>query len=78
MHATIQKWGNSLGLRIPKNLARDLHIDEGSNVELFLEEDKLVIMRKEKVVLADKIAAITKENLHTEVNTGSSVGNEHW
>lgn len=78
MEATIKKWGNSLGLRIPKNLAQGLHIDEGSNVELLLEDDKIVILRKEKISLQEKLDMISPENIHNEFNTGNPVGNEEW
>jgi antitoxin MazE len=42
MIARIQKWGNSLGVRIPKNVAQDARIQEGSSVDLSVEEGRLI------------------------------------
>jgi antitoxin MazE len=78
MEATIQKWGNSLGIRIPRNLAKDLHFNEGSNVEILLDEDRLVIVKKEKITLKEKLNLISPENLHHEIKTGKPLGNEKW
>ena len=80
MIAKIQKWGNSLGVRIPKNLARDARIQEGSSVELFVEEGRLIIApsKKRKYTLKELVDGITPENMHGEFNWGPSVGKEAW
>lgn len=78
MKTTVQKWGNSLGVRIPKTIAGDLHIEEGSNVEITLEADRIVIVRKEIGTLAEKVSRINSENLHSEISTENPVGNEQW
>jgi len=80
MHARIQKWGNSLGLRIPKNLAADVAVSEGSSVELNVENGRLVVKPRHvaKPMIADLVAGITPENLHGETDTGSPVGREVW
>jgi antitoxin MazE len=80
MIARIQKWGNSLGLRIPKVLAADAHVTEGTSVELNVENGRLVIApcRKSKCRIEDLVAGITPENLHRESDTGSPVGREVW
>lgn len=78
MEAAIQKWGNSLGIRIPKNLASDLRINEGSKVEILFEDDKLVIVKKEKITLKEKLNRITPENIHREITSGKPRGNEEW
>jgi antitoxin MazE len=78
--AKIQKWGNSLGLRIPKNLAADAKVSEGTSVELNVENGRLVAapQRKAEYTIRDLVARITPENLHGETNTGSPVGREVW
>jgi len=78
--ARIQKWGNSLGLRIPKLLAEEIGLREQAEVELTLVKGTLVMrpMRKEPVTLADLLSGVTEENIHGEVPTGPPVGREVW
>ena len=80
MKARIQKWGNSLALRIPKALAEEIHVQSGSQVELSLVNGKIVV---EPVIhtawtLEDLLEGVTDENLHLEIETGTSVGKEAW
>ncbi|MBD0303183.1 MAG: AbrB/MazE/SpoVT family DNA-binding domain-containing protein [Tolypothrix sp. T3-bin4] len=80
MAATIAKWGNSLVIRIPHNLAKEIQITEGSEVELAVVGGSLVIKpRKQKrYSLSELVKAIAVDNLHTEVDSGVAVGNEVW
>lgn len=80
MTAKIQKWGNSLGLRIPKLLAEEIGLREQTEVELSLVKGGLVMrpIRKERLTLESLLAGITDENLHEEVPTGPPVGREIW
>jgi len=66
MKATIQKWGNSLGIRIPRHMAKDLSLENGSSVEIMEEENRIVIQPKSKKKLEDILALITEENIHSE------------
>jgi len=76
----VQKWGNSLALRIPKPLAAEVGLKENSPVELSLCEGKLIITPSARptVSLDDLLAKVTKKNLHGEVNTGPARGAEVW
>lgn len=77
MVATIAKWGNSLAIRIPQNLAKKIHLAEGSEVELGIVNGSLVIKPKHRRYSLDElIGGITPENLHAEVDSGVAVGNE--
>jgi len=80
MVATIAKWGNSLAVRIPQNLAREINLIEGTEVELVLVDGNLVIKphSRRQYSLEELIQAITPENLHGEVDYGTNVGNEAW
>lgn len=80
MAATIAKWGNSLAIRIPHNLAKEIQIAEGSEVELAVVDGSLVIKPKKqkRYSLEELVEAIAAENLHTEVDSGVAVGNEVW
>lgn len=77
MQTVVQKWGNSLGIRIPAMYAKEFEIKNGSTVEIIEEEGKLVIV-PQKQTLDDLLALVTEENMHVSVETGSSIGNEEW
>ncbi|MFH2054031.1 MAG: AbrB/MazE/SpoVT family DNA-binding domain-containing protein [bacterium] len=80
MKTKIVKWGNSLGLRIPKSFAKEVQVAEGTTVDLLLEDGQLVIRVAEQARydLEDLMAGVTEENLHKEIDTGESVGGEIW
>jgi antitoxin MazE len=79
MKTTIQKWGNSLAVRIPRPFADEIHLEENSAVDLTVRSGKLVIVPAEpSVTLESLVEQITDENRHSEVGTGRSVGNEAW
>lgn len=75
-----QKWGNSLGLRIPRAFAADAKVEAGSAVDISLERGGLMVRpaRRKKYALADLLKGINKRNLHREVPTGDPVGREVW
>lgn len=80
MKTRVQKWGNSLALRIPKSFAAEVGLQKEAPVELSLADGKLIIspMSKPKPTLKQLLAKVTQENLHREVDTGPAVGNEAW
>jgi len=80
MEAQVQKWGHSLALRIPSAFAKKTRIKSGSRVDLSEVEGKLVIalIEPEEPTLDMLLAGVTDDNLHHEVTTGDSVGNETW
>ena len=80
MVTRIQKWGNSLGLRIPKSFAEQAGVAEGSAVDLSVEKDRIVIrpVRAERYRLQDLLDGVTDENRHEEISTGDAVGREAW
>lgn len=78
METRVQRWGNSLALRIPKALADQIGLVDNSPVELSLRESKLVIEMKQAHHLAELLALVTEDNLHREVGTGPAVGGEIW
>jgi antitoxin MazE len=78
MKGTVQRWGNSLAIRIPRAYARDLGIEEGSEVELSVAGPSLVVTPSSTPSLDALLAAITDENLHAEIDTGAGKGREAW
>ncbi len=80
MLTKVQKWGNSLALRIPKAFARDAQLENDSFVEITIVEGHIIITPVEAPswTLEELLAGINKKNLHHEIDTGSPVGNEVW
>ncbi len=77
MQAIVQKWGNSLGLRIPSMWAKDNEIKNGSKVEVIAEKGKMIILPQKKS-LEDMMNLVTEENLHSEIETFGAAGKEEW
>jgi antitoxin MazE len=80
MRTRVQKWGNSLALRIPKSFAAEVGLRKEAPVEISLADGELVIrpVAGPKLTLKQLLAKVTKENLHHEVDTGPVVGKEAW
>jgi antitoxin MazE len=80
MRTRVQKWGNSLALRIPKSFANEVGLQKETSVEVSLAEGKLIItpITRPELNLNQLLARVTKENLHHVVDTGPAVGNEVW
>jgi antitoxin MazE len=80
VESKIRKWGNSLGLRIPKAFAEEVGVEAGSAVDLSIEDGDLVVRvwRPPTQRLEQLLRGVTPENLHGEVGTGEAVGREVW
>jgi antitoxin MazE len=79
LRARIAKWGNSLGVRIPKALAKEVGLDDGANVEVRVSGRNLVLAPAHREYsLQELIAGITQKNRHRETDWGGAVGNENW
>ena len=80
MRTRLQKWGNSLAVRIPRPFARETNLEENSPVDVSLRNGTLVIapVKEPEYSLHDLVAGITRKNRHEEVSTGGSVGSEAW
>jgi antitoxin MazE len=80
MVTKVLKWGNSLGVRIPKAFAKDAGMAAGSEVDFQVRDGQLVIrpLAAGRYSLAQLIEEITPSNLHEEIGTGGGVGRETW
>jgi antitoxin MazE len=80
MKTRVQKWGNSLALRIPKSFAIEVGIQRETSVEVSLANGKLIItpIAKTKPALKQLLSKVTKGNLHHEIDIGATIGNETW
>ena len=78
MRTRVQKWGNSLGVRIPRGLAEQIGLGAGSEVSLSAEDGAMVMKPASPAPLnlEDLLAGVTAENLHTSIDTGHAAGLE--
>lgn len=77
MSATIQKWGNSLAIRIPKATADQANLIEGTPIEIVAEGGRIVLSPiRRPYRLEEMLAAVTDKNRHDEVDLGPPVGRE--
>lgn len=75
--AHVGRWGSSLAVRIPRAVAEQCGVSEGSAMEMEVRSGRIV-MRKNNYNLADMVERITPENVHSEVDFGGPEGEEIW
>ena len=80
MRARVQKWGNSLAVRIPKSLALESQLGQNTLVEMSLEAGKIVLvpLAPAELTLDQLLEGVTPDNLHRETETGDAIGQEVW
>jgi antitoxin MazE len=80
MRTKIQKWGNSLAIRIPRPFAEELGVDQDTEVEMSLEAERLIVQRPSQLsfTLSELLAQVSDENIHEEVPVEAPVGREVW
>ena len=80
MRTKVQKWGNSLALRIPRALAADANVVVGSTVEIQWQDGKLTVEPLPELIyeLDDLLAGVNSANIHGEVDSGGRNGREIW
>jgi antitoxin MazE len=77
MQVQLARWGNSLGLRIPKELAGRLGLKDGARVEIEAEGDRLVIRTdRPHYRLEELLTGITPEDMREAFDWGPDVGRE--
>lgn len=79
MKTKVQRWGNSMGVRIPKVFAQEAKLQDGDMVDVRLKKGHLVIVpARLEHTLNSLLSGITLENIHGEVATGRKRGREIW
>ena len=78
MQTKVQKWGNSLALRIPKSFALNIDIKQNEFVDLSISDGKLIItpITAKEYSLKELLAGVSEDNLHEEFDTGIPAGKE--
>lgn len=80
MITKIQKWGNSLAVRIPRSVAQDTHLSSGKAVNMAVQDGRIVIapMLRPRFRLHELLKGVTPRNRHAEAITGAVIGREAW
>ena len=80
MSNKVKKWGNSLGIRIPQNIAREAQVDYDTPINILVDNGRIIItpLHQESYTLEELVGGITSENIHGETLTGGRRGNEYW
>jgi antitoxin MazE len=80
MKVAVQRWGNSLAVRIPKAIAVESELTEGAVVDMKLSKGKVVLIRVRdpELTLEQLLSGVTEENIHGEVDFGRPAGKEVW
>ncbi len=80
METRVQKWGNSLAVRLSKQVVRESNLSEGAYVAIDVDEGKIILEVKgrKRYSLRKLLAKVTRKNIHREFESGSPVGKEIW
>jgi antitoxin MazE len=80
MKTSIQKWGNSLAIRIPRAFAEEIRLNNGAEVELRLKSGRLEVSRiiPKRYNLKSLLAQVNRSNQHRETDWGAAEGKEIW
>jgi len=80
MITKVQKWGNSLAVRIPRSVVQDTHLSSGNSVDVAVQDGQIVIApaRRPRFRLDELLKGITPQNRHLESDSGIAVGREAW
>ena len=80
MRVQIQKWGNSLALRIPKVFVHEANLCQGAAVDIGIKENCIIVkpLLKKKYSLKSLLVAVNKVNAHKQEDFGERQGREIW
>jgi len=77
MQTVVQKWGNSLGIRIPSHYVKEFNLKNGASVDI-IERNGTIVIVPPKTTLDILLSKVSEKNIHEPIETGVSVGNEEW
>jgi antitoxin MazE len=80
METTVQKWGNSLAVRLSKHVVEETNIKEGSRVGVEVDNGKIVleVRGRKQYSLRSLLARVSRRNVHGESDLGRAEGKEIW
>ena len=76
----IVRWGNSMAVRLPKVVLRDIGLKEGDTLEFGTRNGNIIAkpLKKKPILLKELLARVTPENIHQETDWGKPRGREIW
>ena len=77
MQTVVQKWGNSLGIRIPSHYVKEFNLKNGASVDI-IERNGTIVIVPPKTTLDSLLSRVSEKNIHEPIETGVSVGSEEW
>ena len=77
MQTVVQKWGNSLGIRIPSHYVKEFNLKNGASVDI-IERNGTIVIVPPKTTLDSLLSRVSENNIHEPIETGVSVGSEEW
>lgn len=77
MQTVVQKWGNSLGIRIPSHYVKEFNLKNGASVDI-IEKNGTIVIVPPKITLDSLLSKVSEKNIHEPIETGISLGNEEW
>jgi len=77
MQTVVQKWGNSLGIRIPSHYVKEFNLKNGASVEI-IEKNGTIVIVPPKTTLDSLLSRVSESNIHEPIETGVSMGSEEW
>ncbi|MEN9361217.1 MAG: hypothetical protein RL095_2752 [Verrucomicrobiota bacterium] len=79
MEGTIQKWGNSLALRLPRQLTQEAGLSEGSAIDIIEDQGRIIITPKPRTYkLEELLQEVRDDNRHDDYSSGKPQGREIW
>ncbi len=78
MKTKVQKWGNSLSVRLPKTVTQEMGLQVDDILEIEIDDHRLILeaRKDQEYRLTNLMKEVTEDNLHTEISVGAPVGNE--
>lgn len=78
METKARKWGNSIGVRLPKSVAQQAHVEDGTSVDVTVSEGVIQLrpVARAKYTLKELLSRIKPDNLHAEIDYGGSAEGE--
>ena len=72
-------WGNSLGVRLPQAITKQIKLEEGELINISVQDNKIILSpTKPKYNLEELLSNANPETQHDELDWGESVGEETW
>lgn len=80
MQVSLQKWGNSQGIRIPKSIVNEMNLDKNQKFVLTIEDEKIILTKQQENIslIRELFENYEIENNQREFEWGKPRGNEVW